>query len=280
MSDTSNNNLASTVALAVSQCFLASTAVVLLSGNTALLAGALSGSAALLLQEFSGKGTSRKELDKWLFLSLFSAETSTGLWLFLNLCAVMGADDSESMKLSANIFYRVMGLLILGMVFRDVREGPIKEKREKGSKSSSVGTMCQVDVEILKGRDLVPKDKNIFGKYVSSDPYVKVRHGNAVFGQTRVAPKTLNPKWKSEAFTLRMPREAFEKHDSVECCVYDHDHLSSDDAMGVVTVPLSLSRYCSKTEWYDVLTGKGEDFCENARGQILVKITCSEPFDG
>ncbi|KAL3903419.1 MAG: hypothetical protein SGILL_010453, partial [Bacillariaceae sp.] len=77
----------------------------------------------------------------------------------------MGADGSESMNLSANIFYRGMGLVILGLVLRDVREGPIKEEK-KGSDSKSASSswmMCKVDIEILKGKDLVPKDKNIFG---------------------------------------------------------------------------------------------------------------------
>jgi hypothetical protein len=279
MSDNSSR-LASTIALAVSQCFLASTALVLLSGGTAILAGALSGSAVLLLEEFSGSGCCRKEVDKWLCLSLFSAETSTGLWLFLHLCTVLGADDSESMNLSANIFYRGMGLVILGMLVRDVRENPSKETKIEGTKSSLSWTMCRIDIEILQGRDLVAKDKNIFGKYVSSDPYVKVRHGNAIVGQTRIAPKTLNPKWNSEIFSLCMPHEAFEKHDSVDCCIYDHDHLSKDDPMGVVTVPLTWSKYSSKLEWYPVMKGSRDEFCADARGEVLVKITYSEPLNG
>lgn len=84
--------------------------------------------------------------------------------------------------------------------------------------------------------------------------------------------KTLNPEWKSRIFAHSLPLEAFEKHKSIECYIYDQDQLSSDDPMGTVTIPLKLSKDYHKAEWYSVEKGNGEELCEDATGELFVEI--------
>jgi C2 domain len=266
------------MALILSRFFLLSTALVLFCGR-ACMAGALSGSATLLLQDVSGKSSYNKDVDKWLVLSLLSTEASIGSWGVLNLFIYFGAEDSQSMWYSTNILYRGMGLLILAMVLKDTRGTSSKEEGESiddgavlRRRKSLSSQSSRVEIQVLRGRNLVAKDRNLFGKYVSSDPYVRVKYGNAVVGQTSVVCKTLNPEWDSKAFALSLPLEAFEKHKSIECYIYDQDQLSSDDPMGMVRIPLDPSRDFNRAKWYLVEKGSGEEICEDASGELFVSV--------
>lgn len=262
------------MALILSRFFLLFTALVLFWGRAAM-AGAFSGSATLLLQDVSGRSSYNKDVDKWLVLSLLSTEASIGSWGVLNLLTYLGAEDSQSMWLSTNVLYRGIALLIVAIVLKDVRGASILEKDETEGAHSGLrvsSNSSKVEVRVLKARNLVPKDRNIFGKFVSSDPYVRVKHGNAVLGQTEVVRKTLHPEWKSDVFCVSLADEALEKHRSIECFIYDHDQLSSDDPMGMVTIPLQLTRDYNKVQWYPVQKGSGGDVCEDATGELLVSI--------
>lgn len=65
----------------------------------------------------------------------------------------------------------------------------------------SAGHMPQpvLELQVLRGRDLVPKDSNGL-----SDPYVLVKYGSKTMFRSRVVKKSLNPEW-DECVTLSAP---------------------------------------------------------------------------
>ena len=139
-----------------------------------------------------------------------------------------------------------------------------------------------IKIEVYRARDLIAKDRNLLGKRTTSDTYVKVQIGNTLVGKTKVAPKTLNPLWKSEfsyvlgadsaAHIFEQQRGDTPSQLSAVLTLWDHDNIGADDAMGTVVVPLDpLNGNIS--QWFPVGTGSGNAFCKNAKGEVEVKIT-------
>jgi C2 domain len=154
-----------------------------------------------------------------------------------------------------------------------------------GSSSNNDGggtgiRFLEVHVTVLEGRDLVAKDKNIWGKRISSDPYVKVYHGTSTraIGRTNICKKTLHPQWTSSTmneFQIRVLPQALDAYPTVECQIWDHDHLSSDDSMGVCVVPVPTVLNRKETKWIPVTHGGqpgDETYCHNATGELKVEI--------
>lgn len=129
-----------------------------------------------------------------------------------------------------------------------------------------------IHIKILEGRNLVAKDKNIFGRPTTSDPYVKIYHANNYVGETSIVWKTLNPKWEHEKFKMPILPKSLKKFDNVECLIYDKDRISSDDSMGTVVVPIPQLLNKPVNGWFPVHNGKGDDFCRNATGELKVEI--------
>ncbi|GAM20862.1 hypothetical protein SAMD00019534_040370 [Acytostelium subglobosum LB1] len=90
-----------------------------------------------------------------------------------------------------------------------------------------IGTLY---ISVLEGRGLSPKDSN-----GASDPYCVVIAGDKK-KKTKAIKHTLNPKWESENF--EMPIEHLCQFVYVE--VYDWDRFSSDDPMGMATIPIAM----------------------------------------
>jgi len=131
----------------------------------------------------------------------------------------------------------------------------------------------EVDITIIAGKDLVVKDKKMFGKG-SSDPYV-VLHAQTASGQ-RSAPvgrtphieKNLNPQWNWSNKLHLGPPSAFPE---LRLCLFDRDALSKDDPMGEVTIP--LAEYTDghvRQKWYPVHPTKQS---KDAKGELHVKVT-------
>ena len=107
-------------------------------------------------------------------------------------------------------------------------------------------------VALIRGRDLVIKDKNMFSKGGTSDPQV-------VFAVPGTDPKvttrkstyknnTLAPLW-NETFAIPLtPGEVTAP--TLACLCQDYDDLSSPDSMGVVDVPLSRLGHRRSRGWY------------------------------
>ena len=78
-----------------------------------------------------------------------------------------------------------------------------------------------------------------------SDPYIVVRvcpqgtaqGGNKLYmGKTPHIPKTLNPVWKDQKFSVTLPRTSFSRHAMFELTIWDYDQKNDDDIM--VRIPL------------------------------------------
>ena len=141
-------------------------------------------------------------------------------------------------------------------------------------KVDDVSRYLEVRVSILEGRNLVPKDKNIWGKKVSSDPYVKVYHGPNKLGKTSIVKKTLDPKWDAgrSTFSVHVIPRAVDVYTNVECNIFDHDQISKDDPMGTVFVKIPSTLNKKITSWYPVEKGEGQTYCRNATGELKVEV--------
>jgi stress response protein SCP2 len=138
-----------------------------------------------------------------------------------------------------------------------------------------------ITVEILQGRDLVAKDRNVMGMRSTSDPYVKLHIGGKLIGKTRVIPKTLKPVWNSHfqyligadsAARVIQPKHAKVPQLVATLTIWDHDKVGNDDIMGTVLITLD-PLLGGTTQWYPVGKGTGDTVCRNAKGEVQVKIT-------
>jgi hypothetical protein len=132
--------------------------------------------------------------------------------------------------------------------------------------------LVEIIVTICEGRDLVAKDKNMFGRPTTSDPYVKLSLGRNKLGKTSIIKKTLDPNWGNETFRLSVAPRSLEVTKSIECRIFDYDAMSSDDAMGTVFVPIPRTRNTNIGKWYPVERGEDINFCKNATGELLVEV--------
>ncbi|CAB9502985.1 Tellurium resistance protein TerZ [Seminavis robusta] len=143
----------------------------------------------------------------------------------------------------------------------------------------------EVDIHIIEGRNLVAKDRNLMFQKTSSDPFVKIFHGDKRIGKTKVIKKTLNPEWH-EQFHLHIDQYDFlnyvgngankfnlqnAKIPPIMLYLFDEDKASADDPMGTVAIPLDLLVE-PKQQWLKVENGEGKNYCRNAKGEVSVLI--------
>mmetsp|Transcript_21387 Transcript_21387/g.35394 ORF Transcript_21387/g.35394 Transcript_21387/m.35394 type:complete len:597 (-) Transcript_21387:73-1863(-) len=145
-----------------------------------------------------------------------------------------------------------------------------------------------ITVEVLKGRDLIAKDRNVFGKRTTSDPYVKVQVGRQSVGKTKVVSKTLSPVW-NQSFQYKIGADSAShlvqpeynntatgnQHQQLiaTLSIWDHDKIGDDDIMGTVQLRLDPLSSVASPQWYPVGKGSGKWLCHNATGDLQVKVT-------
>lgn len=149
---------------------------------------------------------------------------------------------------------------------------PSRTKTTKGPKNT-------VDVHIIQGRDLCPRDREFgfVGKKNSSDPYALVCWEGQVKGRTKTVAKSLSPRW-DETLHIKVDKERFcSKYSELpplEIRLYDEDKRDND-GMGIVRIPMSVKASAEpRTEWLSVEPGDAETdwYCKRARGEIEVMI--------
>ena len=87
---------------------------------------------------------------------------------------------------------------------------------------------AELDIEIIAGKNLVAKDRSLFGKK-SSDPFVVISCGSRTLGTTRVIDKSLDPVW-NETFKLNIDGKSAANMEQTEILlsIFDKDKLSSN----------------------------------------------------
>ncbi|KAG7348394.1 C2 domain containing protein [Nitzschia inconspicua] len=219
----------------------------------------------------SAKALSTKSLEKWLLLSLFctvASALSSFCFLTSSYFSSSGGQVEGEYKFwfVGFVLQKVTGVCMGYFLCNDIgfQETEVED----------VTKYLQVRVTVLEGRNLVAKDKNLWGKNVSSDPYVIVFHGPNKLGKTSIVKKSLDPKWydKKETFILNIIPQALDINKTIECNIFDHDQLSTDDSMGTCFIRIPNSMNTSHTDWYPVENGEGKNYCRNAKGELKVEI--------
>jgi hypothetical protein len=246
-----------------SRAFLSVTALSLLWGGS-LFAFILSTGAVFALHDFTRTSTT-KNIEKWLVLSCLSCVASLGSFACIYMSKGLENADFYKAWFYGTAIQKIWGVVLGYYLYRDFKFTPAAPEDEVH--------FLEIKVTILEGRNLVAKDKNIWGRHTTSDPYVKVFHGPNKMGKTSIIKKTLEPVWKSQYFKLSVVPRALEVYRTVECSIFDHDNLSSDDPMGTVFVPLPVQRNIRpRPEWYPVEKGEGDNYCKNAKGELKVLV--------
>lgn len=141
-------------------------------------------------------------------------------------------------------------------------------------------------LHLLQGRNLAK------GDYSTSDPFVRIYESDDgitiapgskldsdYLFQSRCKSDTLNPKFNQE-FTYT-PQDT--KLDQVLrggtiyllLGVFDDDEMHGEDPLGAVKLALQLDM-AGAAEWYPVEKGYGDLFCENASGELSIKVTAEQ----
>ena len=147
-----------------------------------------------------------------------------------------------------------------------------------------------LDLTIVSGRDLVPKDRNAYGKYTSSDPYVRVFLAGELVHKTKVVPRTLNPTWAKEEASYQTKlvgqnaRDLLNHPKPLHFVIYDKDQIGDDDCMGDVCHPINIHPTSDGAQatneegvgtWFKVQKGDSSTphYCKNASGELLVQVS-------
>jgi hypothetical protein len=246
----------------VNQASMFSTALLLVCGFPVLaFFFSASGLAVYLIQKDQTLSL-QKDAQKYFLVNCASAFAALTSWM---LMAQALNNLERPLKFAfATLVREMTGIVLAAFLFF--------EYQSEDSDPETALDIIEVKVTILGGRGLVAKDKNLFGRSTTSDPYVKIFHANSYIGKTAVVWKTLNPEWKDQSFCIAAIPNVLDKFDVIECNIYDRDTLSTDDSMGTVIIPIPHQFNEKVSMWYPVEKGKGEDYCRNAMGDLHVEI--------
>jgi hypothetical protein len=138
-------------------------------------------------------------------------------------------------------------------------------------------TNVTIHIHILQGRNLAIKDLQ------SSDPFVRVYANEKdeledYLFQSKCKSKTSDPSFNDKfKYSLNNATDAeklVKGDNGVNAIlrIFDDDGMHGEDPMGTVIIPLTL-KMADAAVWYPVNKGEGEFVCNNASGELNVKIT-------
>eukprot|EP00980_Cylindrotheca_fusiformis_P015710 scaffold4531_cov103-Cylindrotheca_fusiformis.AAC.4 len=207
-----------------------------------------------------------KEMQKLFLAGAIAFLASSGSWFLLKFaCGNDRKPFHQIFQLIAFVAHEVSGAMLFYYLYY------VSQIKEEDGNADAV-QFLEVRLKILEGRSLVPKDKNIFGRRTTSDPYVMIYHAGNHIGQTGVVWKNLNPVWFDEHFVFPISR-GLAGFDTVELRLFDRDIFSADDIMGSVFVPIPRDVNTKIRTWYPVVCGRvGKCFCRNATGNVKIEI--------
>jgi hypothetical protein len=246
----------------VNQACMFSTALLLLCGFPVLAFFSSASGLVIYLIQKDQTLSLQKDARKFFLVNCASAFAA----LTARMLMVQALNDLQRpLKFAfATLVREMMGIALAAFLFF--------QYRSEDSDPETALDIIEVKVTVLGGRGLVAKDKNLLGRNTTSDPYVKIFHANSYVGKTAIVWKTLNPEWKDQSFCIAAIPNVLDKFDVIECNIYDHDTLSTDDSMGTVYIPIPRKFNEKVLMWYPVEKGKGEDYCRNAKGDLHVEI--------
>lgn len=258
-------SLSSGALISLSKMYLFATALILIFGYPLIAALISSCGLSLFLIQKKSIMALLKDTKKWLLVACAAFLASVGSWLMIKVA--LNSDKKhvhQILQMLGFVSQELSGGLIVYFLYQDSQLEPEEEE--------SAVQFLEVKIKILEGRSLVPKDKNIFGRPTSSDPYVKIYHATNYIAETGIMWKTLNPVWENADFTLPIVPKALTEFNTVELHIFDRDKFSSDDAMGTVFVPIPRNINMSVCTWYPVESGSGRNYCRNATGELKIEI--------
>merc|ERR1712048_1030019 len=147
------------------------------------------------------------------------------------------------------------------------REEERRRRKKDGMSKAKETWHKEIVVTIYEGRNLVSKDKNVFGADTNSDPYVKVYYAGRKMGKTSWIENTLNPNWGGQTIKFHVDGSLFK---NIECRVADYDDFSSPDPMGTVVLSFPKAFNTEVIDWYPVGKGFGNSYCEDASGELKI----------
>ena len=159
----------------------------------------------------------------------------------------------------------------------DSAEFKMREEPSQACHGCLYENIERISVQILihKGEDLMAKDRTLFGKLRSSDPYIEVWRNlpTTEVGKTQIKYKTLNPQYEERfkvVWTYKDLQRSISRDQRARIVlkIWDYDKLSGADNMGECSIPIPLPNESDtvRNQWYDVL----KESARHARGRIQV----------
>ncbi|KAF1350702.1 phosphatidylserine decarboxylase-domain-containing protein [Delphinella strobiligena] len=146
---------------------------------------------------------------------------------------------------------------------------PNRMAMEKGDHK---GMNLVLRVEVIKGRNLAPKDKS-----GTSDPYLVITIGDSRQA-TSVVPKTLNPEWNQ---TFDLPVVGVDSL-LLEAVCWDKDRFGKD-YMGEFDVAIedifASGQIVQEPQWYKLHSKKTGKKKSAASGEILLRFSIFDPIN-
>jgi len=142
-----------------------------------------------------------------------------------------------------------------------------------------------VQIGIIQGHGLAAKDRNLFGKKTTSDPYVlvyllssppsipgqkKSKEHKIKLGKTTTVKKNLSPTW-NYSITMSIPYSKKNDSNKLSFQIYDEDKLSDDDCLGIVTHSVLWKDSAGEATWIEI----PKESAKGASGKIQIKVNTS-----